>query len=421
MEPNPAPKKKGLPCPRCGNRLRVRADQIGSQVICPKCDATFTVARPGSQQPSVSSSDLDAYEPEIPLVRSSIVPDEQMTDLSPSANRQTGYEVDWSTSDELEAEAPHERSSAVEIDYLTLAKERGLVRSRRVSEPPKWTFFTGVFTFPWHGENLTRWVAISFGLTVTGEIFVAAVENSHGGLGTLLMPVLSMLAAVMFLLTFSFIAPCFLASVQDTADGFDEVQESTMPEWDQWFFSFLSVLSVWVLSGALGCPLTLIEPIGPVAIPLSSLVLFPVLLLSAMECESFLLPFSRPVLASLVRAWPAWIVFYLVSTVVLAGWFVVTRLTIGLAPYLTVLVLAPAFGAVVLIYARLLGRLGWRISGSRTAVQDDRSPVRSHAGESARKTRKRARLRMPDDLDEAAHMIAPDRLPSPPINSEGRP
>ena len=86
---------------------------------------------------------------------------------------------------------------------------------------------------------------------------------------------------------YAWYVPCFLAAVQDTADGFDEVQESTMPEWDQWFFSFLSVLSVWILSGALGYPLTLVEEIGPVAIPVSSLLLFPVLLLSAMECELF--------------------------------------------------------------------------------------------------------------------------------------
>ena len=419
MEPDSARKKKGLACPRCGNRLRLRPDQIGSQIMCPKCSATFTVARPGAQMSSSTSpSDDDAYEPEIPLKRSSAVPEDQLVDLSPSANRQSGYDVDWSTSDELEAEAPHERPSGVNPDYLALAQIRGLIRNEHVPDVPKWTFFSRVFTFPWQGANLTRWVAIAFGLTVTGEFLVATVEHMRGGvgLGTLLLPVLSMLTAVMALLTLSFAAPCFLAAVQDTADGFDEVQESTLPEWDQWFFSFFSVLNIWMLSGAIGFPFTWIEAIGPLAIPVCNLLFFPVLLLSAMECESFLLPYSPPILASLLRVGWAWLVFYLIATALVVGWFAVASLTIAFAPYLVVLVLAPALGAVVLIYARLLGRLAWCITGSPALPREDQTARRTDAGTSVKKKRRR-RIVVPEDLDAAARMIA-DRRPDAagPIN-----
>jgi DNA-directed RNA polymerase subunit RPC12/RpoP len=418
MEPDSARKKKGLACPRCGNRLRLRADQMGSQIMCPKCSATLTVARPASQaSSSLSGSDDAAYEPETPLTRSSVVPEEQLVDLSPSANRQSGYDVDWSTSDAVEVEAPHERPSGAEPDHLALAQARGLVRNEYVPDPPRWAFFSGVCTFPWQGANLTRWVAIAFGLSVTGELLVATVENMRGGmrLGALLLPILSMFSAVMALLTFSFVAPCFLAAVQDTADGFDEVQESSLPEWDQWFFSFFSMLNVWMLAGAIGFPLTLFEPIGPAAIPVCTMLLFPVLLLSAMECESFLVPFSPPILASLMRAWWAWLIFYLLTTVLVVGWFAVASWAIAFAPYLLVLVLAPALAAVMLIYARLLGRLGWCITGSPAAPQEARSAASPAIAKPAK--RKRRRIVVPEDLDAAAQMVAERRPASaPPIN-----
>jgi hypothetical protein len=298
-----------------------------------------------------------------------------------------------------------------------------MLRNEVAPELPKWTFFSGVFPFPWRGPNITRWGAMSVGMVLTGEFMVATVEFLRGGvgLGTLAGPILAMITSVLMLLTGGFAAPCFLAAVQDTADGFDEVQEATMPDWDQWFFSLFSVVSVAMLSGALGFPLTLVPEIGPAAIPVFILLFFPILILSAMECESFLLPFSPPILASLLRNAGVWIVFYLVSTALLGGWFVIMSLTVTAAPYLLVVLLAPALAAVVLIYARLLGRLGWYISGLPVPRRGERSSGSPEAEKTPQKKGRRRRLVVPEDFAAAAEMLADrGRTSGPPKAGRGR-
>ena len=275
-------------------------------------------------------------------------------------------------------------------------------------ESPRWTFFSGVFGFPWRGANVARWVAISFGLMMTGEAFVTAVDFMGGS--TLIMPILAMVSALVCLLSFSFLAPCFVAAIHDTADGFDEVQETTMPEWDQWFFSMLSLLNVLIVSSLFGLPFSLVEEIGPVAIPIAGFFFFPVLVLSALECESFLLPFSPLVWASLWRLWPSWLMLYLLSAVLLGGWFVVTGLTISLAPYLMVLPLALLLSSVLLIYARLIGRMGWLITGGLPDRERRAAPAAGGKISSLGKKR-RARV-LPEDLDGAAHLVADGQLPA---------
>lgn len=146
MEPDQASTKKGPACPSCGGRLRLRADQIGTQVTCPKCGSTFAVGRPG-QATSKSTSDDDAYEPEIPLKRSSIVPEEELSGAIP-ASHHNEYDVDWGSA-VPEREPPHVRPLDLQTDYLEVAKAKGLLRMEYMPDPPRWTFFSGVFLSPW--------------------------------------------------------------------------------------------------------------------------------------------------------------------------------------------------------------------------------------------------------------------------------
>src|SRR5882672_2286831 len=129
----PSP-KKGPACPGCGGRLRLLADQIGTQVTCPKCNATFMVGRPGARPTAATStSDDNAYEPEIPLKRSSIVPEEPPAVEPPPPPAQ--YDADWD-SVVPQREPPHVRPLDLEPDYLASAEARGLLRTEVVVDPP---------------------------------------------------------------------------------------------------------------------------------------------------------------------------------------------------------------------------------------------------------------------------------------------
>jgi hypothetical protein len=210
--------------------------------------------------------------------------------------------------------------------------------------------------------------------------------------------------------------------VDDTADGHDDAQEESLPPLGDWYFAFFSVLFVWLMSGALGYPLALVPSIGPLAVPISSLVLFPILLLSALECESFFVPLSPRVWGTLGRFAGTWLAFYIVSTLLLAAWLVPTSFAVQAAPYASVLLAAPALAAVMLIYARLLGRLAWRITYDptprrRRATTEPESPAApAELRPSGKKRKKVRRLKFdfPDDATDTPASEPPSAPQAPP-------
>src|SRR5262245_37072271 len=104
-----APKSKPTAeCPRCGGRLRLRADQSGSEVKCPKCGASFVVgAKPPPPPPKPKAAD-DSYLPE-----STIQPTNFYGDGSPIPKGATIVHDPapvFTESDEYEPEIPLSRS-----------------------------------------------------------------------------------------------------------------------------------------------------------------------------------------------------------------------------------------------------------------------------------------------------------------------
>ena len=139
---------------------------------------------------------------------------------------------------------------------------------------------------------------------------------------------------------------------------------------------------------------------------ISLVLLFPVLLLSAMESDSYLVPISPPVLRSLGSNPGAWFGFYIVSGILLAAASAVA--IEGLKYFSPGLLLAgPLLGAVGLIYCRLLGRLAWKVSGASMAVVElardveGREVLKAAQAASPPKRKKRSRIRIvvPEEID----------------------
>ena len=111
--------------------------------------------------------------------------------------------------------------------------------------------------------------------------------------------------------------------------------------------------------------------------------------------------------------------FYLVSTAVLAAWSVTMAMGLQSAPVLAAFLGALALAAVILIYARLLGRLAWRITLVESDAQRRKpvSPRQSQPVAATRKGKKRRKVRklklhLPDDLEQP-RADAEDRPPAP--------
>ena len=419
--------KKGSPCPHCGNLLKLRPDQLGEQVQCPKCGKTFTVGRSEAKEPA-SLDDL--YEPEVPLRKSTIVPDEPVTivheeaptmrvpeaddevqvDLATSAPlaQDVVYDVDWSGAGELEAESPQERPVLDQPDYLKLAREQGYVRVEEEQYTPRWTFFSTVYEFPWMGQNLWRWGTMTFGFCVSG-FFVVVVLHLMKREPDIFVPFVVLAAVGTSLLSVVVSSAFFLSAIQDTADGYREVQASSLADFDQWFVSAIGVLYVAALAALVGYPFSLIDEVGMIAIPIAMAILFPFLVLSAMDGGSFFVPYSPRIVRTLIGVWWAWLFFYLMSTLIVVGWGYGMLEGYQRRPFPMVLVAAPVLATIVLIYARLLGRVAWK-AGVVLEAGGEVDASAHDGGKRARRKRRRGqrrRIDFPPELDQAARYVDP--------------
>jgi hypothetical protein len=315
----------------------------------------------------------------------------------------------------------------VEAHYLSVAKAKGLLREPERTRPPNWTFFSGVLGYPWRGVNLSRWTAMAFGMSCAGMMsFVTLLSLGlvPGARGNQITGIfMSLFAILMTLGSLSFSAASWDAALSDTADGHDEPQEASLPEWDLWLSSLLAVVSIGAVSSAVGYPLSL--AIGKAGFLICGMLVFPVLWLSAMECGSYILPYSSPVLRSLVRHPGTWLMFYLLSTPPLVAWVAAFYFAFGVSPYLAILFSGPIVATLVLLYARWLGRVAWSISqvpgGSKKQRQrdfeGDGEPTPAIAARSKRgkSPKKRRKIFIPnaDEIDAPPAEAPPTASPPP--------
>jgi len=341
-------------CPLCHTRLHATEDQVGGELVCPDCGQPVPVRAPAPRAPQ-SAPEVD--------------PDDVYEVGSPAEVREYRRVEDYR---HLGAQ-PEEASAE---DFLKRSDSAPTVRAR-----PRWTFFSGVFSFPFYPDVWPRWVLLSMGASVGLFCVAAAVAMSSrpvAGVGNAPAFVGGMMlfgiAVIVWLLCVVPMSAACLAIIEDTSEGNDAIETWPDPMFLDWMldsFFFLNSLVVSTLTG-LGAA-KLLEAAGLPAWPaltITVLVLFPILLLSVVEGGSALKLFSPPIWRSLLRAWWAWATFYLETAALLAavGWLTTAMMRaaglFGVAMAATVLI------AAVLIYCRLLGRLAWVCRGR--PVDEDR-------------------------------------------------
>jgi len=366
------------------------------------------IAKPASA--SDAFDDDDAYEPEIPLIPSQI-PEQPFIDANLGSFAERRREVSQGVLDDLQVDRPTGPGTDTAAMYLESAKRRGLVRHFITPDPPKWTFFSGVFDFPWRGPNLSRWTMMAVGLCVSVGLSYTAMSllglfDDHLSMNALAGVFACALAVAFDVIVLSLVAACCQTALQDTADGHPLPQEHTMPELGQWIFIALSWLMLGTAAAATGFPLSL--AIGPIAFVIALWIVFPFFLLSSLETESVLMPFSLPVIRSLGYLFGSWVMFYLIITLMAAAVGVAAYYSFDLSPLATFFVGGPVLATVALVYARLLGRLAWKASGSRMAQTElDTSPedatplaeaeLASALAKGKGKKRSRVRIVIPDE------------------------
>ncbi|MGE3804533.1 MAG: hypothetical protein AB7K24_07660 [Gemmataceae bacterium] len=249
---------------------------------------------------------------------------------------------------------------------------------RRQAGVPDQPLFQGVLGFPLQGESLKPWVLVSLALMMLALIAVSfralisiLPEDISNGFAMLVYRgswhVFTGLT--LFAILFSFYpSACFLAVVQDSAAGAEEVQWPT----DLWFeFAWKLLFMVWLALASLALAALLLAVLAPFVATLVwwctvlalGAVLFPIVVLSTLVGGAPYVVFHHEVLLRLLRDPLTALVLYLYTIVILVpclglGVWIVAQTVWWATPWVGLW-----WGTNWLIYARVLGRVGWVLDG----------------------------------------------------------
>jgi hypothetical protein len=349
---DPALRPLVLVCPSCQARCRVRQRSARKPLACPRCKGTL---------PAVAVPGPPAEEGLVPLPaapRRADPDDEEPGDPTYGAH-------------EPQAKQPVEVPQPDRFEVVALRRKR--------PPAPVAPLWWGVYGFPWHAGALRPWFLCGLGLGLVTlmaaglHFAIDLYEDTELGRGGIYFRVIILYikACVAFLVwSGAYAATFFLTTVEDTAAG---VQKVVWPDQSIWeaFLAFFYLAWLFLCAAV---PLALVAAslrglLGPGVVGwslLPSLVLvFPFVLLSAVANSSWF-GFNADVCVGLLVRPLVLLILWAMSAVLLCPCVALGYLAIG--DYREFLFLAPLTGfvwsACLFIYARLLGRVGWIITGA---------------------------------------------------------
>lgn len=350
-------------CLHCRKTFGTRQEGRSKRVTCPHCGVLNSID--GASQPACldnpQSGDAPAVTPKPagrapnenrrkPSPRSAQNPVDSSSRISPRSSRASVFRP--------AAEPPQVLDRLAEVRQVT------------VPEPPRHTFFSGVFGFPWRRASLSRWGYLSFGWSLFMLIVATLLSVAAQFAGSMFGLILAFFALPMIwvgTLSCSYAAANFLCVVELTAAGQDEICDWPEPNWREWMPQLIFL--VWI--GAI--PAVVAYAVGdmiPATLDQQSwvsiailCVLYPICLMSALEANSVFVPVSWNILRSLFEHPGTWLLFLALASAV---WIPFLLIFVGawkFNAYLGALVFGPSAAALAFILARLFGRLAWKISG----------------------------------------------------------
>ncbi len=357
------PKHTTVVCPTCGTRIHPSVRKKERTVKCPDCYVRVRVP---------------------PL-------DEVMKTLAEKARTLPLEDVG-----QYEFQAPVvSRPSPVTTVSTTYSDVQAEIYQEALPPPPRWTFISGVFTFPWRRDSVVRWVGLSFCAFILVFILIVSIlpfvmsGGQTGGFGgAIILVCMGVLVALLGLWTVSYAAAALLAVITDTAAGNDRVTAWPEFQFIEWLNSLIHVAYAATVTMLLAWIITLAVALATdsttVAVLLTMHFGFPVVLLSTLEADSRWMPLTEPIVVSLGKFWLGWLQFYVLSAAVFALLIACDIGFLMALPIIRPLFLGPAIAAALLIYARLLGRLAW------LASTPDASTGKKSKRKKKRKTKKRS-------------------------------
>ena len=245
----------------------------------------------------------------------------------------------------------------------------GEVRQEAIPPPPRWTFFSGVFTLPWRSDAVVYWAYLTLGFTAIMIIglVLKGLASSFSGMSTGIAAAFFLLPIIWIsFMTFSYAAACCLCVLESTAGGLDRIEGWPDPNWKEWMAHLMYVAWIGAIPLSVSYGLAVLANLQGISMvwtmPVAFFVIYPISLMSALEANSVWVPLTKSILGSLARWWWCWLLFYLVSGLMALGIVAFADFAIDSSNDIVLLGLGPLLPAALLIYFRLLGRLGWRMT-----------------------------------------------------------
>ena len=278
-------------------------------------------------------------------------------DLRPSASvRTTGPSANIDSNNGVSGDEFHRKNA-----QALMAKAECELKQRQVerSSPTQWPMVVGIFDFPFRLSTFPCWLSVSFGLIISSFLF-SILLGPIGSLGTIVIRLIGPAAAGTMLFTLAYMFHCCLKVIEQTAYGHAVIDDwPPFVMWKEWGWAFFQLLLVVMQSALVAAILTAGSWLySPTPVVVMTAILFPWMLLSSLEADSWI-PYSKPIMRSLLTHLPIWGLFYLEVALVVAAWGLLSIGGFMLAGAWSLLVSAPLFAAACLICARLLGRLAW--------------------------------------------------------------
>jgi hypothetical protein len=242
----------------------------------------------------------------------------------------------------------------------------------------------GIYTFPWRPANLGVWFFLALNFSFLAVLVMAMVLLlATGGVVTIGVPLLIPLLGLGCFWTGIYASGCFLALVEDTAAGNDQVVwpkgGGLVDGLGRFLYllwlggcGFIPALVFWVAGGEVGST----EDLTWVLSVMPGLVLFPVELLSALTADSWWILLDRRIVIGFLRKPHALMLVCLPALALIVPCLWLTRLVIIRANLLAALGAGLGWATFLLLYGRLLGRAGWILIGSGFKQKSSRSKAR---------------------------------------------
>lgn len=362
------PKYIAVTCQMCQTLMHATEEQVGKPLQCPDCGRVNVVPSPAR----VKHLDVLATGDDL--------------DLEPAADQDERPAVFVPPRRRMLYE--EEREAELNRQAELVARGKGGTRYDARGRPimPRRPLVTGVWRMLVTQEIIARWIVLSVLFGFAGQFLGESLLTPIQGQAEAVKMIFAVIGFVLALAWLAMAAPLIVAIICESACGEDHLQEPPRLLAFDWFGEVFSVVMAGSVAGLCGMgvwylvqlvPLGLLVPAGVTAVVV--VIVLPLTLLSTLLEGSPLDVVSPRVLRSMATCTGSWLFMYFLSFVLLAlvaaaAWLLSQKLGPFSGNSTTLAwAMAPVAIAALLIYSRLLGRLGWMLAESMALSEVDAS------------------------------------------------